>query len=397
MRIVDQLQLDEKAMVALLQKWSNINSGSFNITGLNEMCHALRSSFSVLNGKMETIALPPGKRIDAEGNLVEVPFGNALSITKRLNAPLRLFFGGHMDTVFAANSSFNRSEKIDDNTLLGPGVADMKGGLLILLKTLEALEATSYAENIGWEILINPDEEIGSTGSESLLVRAAKRNQLGFVFEPTLPNGNFVSARKGSANFALVAKGVSAHAGRDFHKGKNAIHALAQAIVEMSMLIHDGTTLNVGHIHGGGPVNIVPDLAIAKANIRIIETQHLSEIVHSMKDVCLAIKKRTGVTVELIEEVSRPPKVFDNRTRALFEQIKMCGEDLSLSLGWENSGGTSDGNTLAAAGLPTIDTLGVLGGNIHTHQEFMKISSLTERVRLLLHFLIKLSSGEIHV
>src|SRR3989304_2280040 len=130
------------------------------------------------------------------GKGIRKPLGNALSIRKRSTAPLRIFLGAHMDTVYPADHPFQKAVRVDQNTLRGPGVADSKGGLVVMLKALEALERSPYAQSVGWEVLINPDEELGSPGSAPLLAQAAKNTHLGLVFEPPLPDGALVGARK---------------------------------------------------------------------------------------------------------------------------------------------------------------------------------------------------------
>ena len=160
-----------------------------------------------------------------------------------------------MDTVYAVDHPFQKSVRIDDKILRGPGATDAKGGIVVMLVVLQAFERSPWAEKVGWEVLINPDEEIGSPGSAPLLIQAAKRNHLGLVFEPSLPDGNLVGARKGSGNFTVIARGKAAHAGRDPQLGRNAIDALARFIVALASLDDSGdaTTTNVGSHPGGRP------------------------------------------------------------------------------------------------------------------------------------------------
>lgn len=390
---VDWLSSQRSEMLNTLKKWGEINSGSENVFGLERMFHELKESFAILKGSSQEHLLSPWKRVNAEGALVEQPLGKALSIFKRPEASLKIFLGGHMDTVYSVNSPFQKVTIIDEARIQGPGVADMKGGLLVMLKALETLERSPYAHNIGWEILINPDEEIGTPGSESLFKRAAKRNQIGLLFEPTFPDGFLVSERKGSVNFTLVVHGKSAHAGRDFFDGKNAIYAISEAIYRMERLSNaqTGTTVNVGFIEGGGPVNIVPKLAIARINVRTTDVKASESTISALKEIVESIGKREGITVELHEHTPRPPKELDDKTQYILNQLKICGEELGIKIGWKPSGGVCDGNILASAGLPTVDTLGVVGGNLHTYEEYMMIDSLVERSKLAALLLIKLA------
>lgn len=249
-----KIEQQQDTMLSLVKKWANINSGSENLFGLHEMILALKEDFSSLGGEIKLLPLPPRKKINEQGQMKEQPLGQALSIIKRPKAPLRVFLGGHMDTVFPADSPFQKVKKIDSKKMQGPGVIDLKGGLAIMLKALETFEESSFTHKLGWEILINPDEEIGSIGSASLFQKSAKNNHIGLIFEPSLPDGSFVSSRKGSANYTIVAHGKSSHVGRDFHLGRNAIQAMAQVVIKISNLSDPsrGIIANVGSISGGG-------------------------------------------------------------------------------------------------------------------------------------------------
>lgn len=383
------LGLEKEEMVAELIQWVNINSSTDNIVGLAKMLARLKAAFSPLNCTMKEIPLPPYQTLDDHGNLKEHPLGNALFMQKRPEAPIQVFLGGHMDTVYPAHSPFQKAERVGDDVLNGPGVTDMKGGLMILLKTLETLEKTPFAKKIGWRVLINSDEEIGSPGSAGILKEMAKECTLGLIFEPALPNGSIVNERKGSLNFSVVSKGKSAHAGRDFHSGKNAISSLCRFIIEIEKLtnIETGVTVNVGKIHGGGPINIVPDLASCGVNIRMASAEDLPKI----KEHLEKLVQEQGLILHI--NCERPPKPFESKHQPLFSALKVCGHDLGLKMHFQSSGGVTDGNLLFAAGLPCIDSLGAFGGEIHTHHEFLYIDSLVEKTKLASLFLMKLGKG----
>lgn len=353
----------------------------------------LEEAFSPLGGKISHLQLSPRKKIGDDGRHIEFPLGTALSIVKRPHAKLRVLLNGHMDTVYSSDSPFQRAERLDANTLKGPGVADMKGGLLVMLKALELFEKSPFAEHIGWEVLINPDEEIGSVGSHHHLAEAAKRNHLGLIFEPSFPDGALVNARKGSANFTIVASGTAAHAGRDFHQGRNAIHALAAAICELShfnkKMPH--AIVNVGVVQGGQVSNIVPDMAFCRVNIRGTSENDLNHIIEKTKKNLYDIEKETEVALTLHLETLRPPKLYDKPTQELFAKLECAAKELDIPFNLRESGGASDGNILSAEGLPVIDSLGVVGGKIHTSDEYMFIPSLLERIKLTALFLMQLA------
>lgn len=388
---------EQNVMLQLLKDWADINSGSENISGLDKMTYALSSHFIKLNGVMKEIDLIPRIVIDDLGKPIKIPHGKALSIIKRPEAKIKVFLGGHMDTVYPVSHPFQKASQLNAQILQGPGVADMKGGLVVMLKALEAFEKHPLAKNIGWEVLINPDEEVGSIGSEPLLIACAKRNTLGLIFEPSFPDGAIVSTRKGSANLTITSLGRAAHAGRDFDKGRNAITTLAKFIVAANELTHveKGMTLNFGHISGGGPVNVVPDLATCRLNIRTVHPDDFAYIEGELIKIANSLESE-GVKLTVILQHMHPPKLFDKKNQHLFDLLKLCAKEEDINLEHRPSGGACDGNLLSAQGLPVIDSLGVIGNYIHTANEQMTISSLISRTRLITLFLLKLAGGELN-
>jgi glutamate carboxypeptidase len=245
--------------------------------------------------------------------------------------------------------------------------------------------------------LLNPDEEIGSPGSRGLLEAAAKRNHFGMLYEPALPDGALVDRRRGSGNFSVIIRGRSAHAGRDFSLGRSAVLAAAKIALELHALNESspGITLNVGSIDGGGPANVVPDLAVCRVNIRTTEAGDEDAARAAVERLAGELNKSEGISATVRGEFSSPPKIPDERTRKLLEVIIGCGKDLGLDLGTRGTGGVSDGNRLFGAGLPNIDTLGVRGDRIHSPQEYMLVDSLVERAQLSALLLLKIASGDI--
>jgi glutamate carboxypeptidase len=386
-------------MIDLLTRWANVNSGTQNLQGLNEVLTLLEEEFSKLDGEIERIVLDPQQLEDSAGNAVQVPLGKALLVRKRPTAPFRILLCCHMDTVYSADHPFQKAARVADNVLQGPGVTDAKGGLVVILVALQAFERSPWAEEAGWDVLINPDEEIGSPGSGPLLIQAAKRNHLGLVFEPSLPDGNLVGARKGSGNFTVIARGKAAHAGRNPQLGRNAIDALARFIVGLASLADSGDaiTTNVGYVQGGGPVNVVPDKAVCRFNVRITTPDDQRAFKHGLNLLAEEINRIDGISLELHGRFTRPPKPLDSKTLKLLEQVAACGRDLGLSVQWRPTGGACDGNNLAAAGLTTIDSLGVTGGDIHSSEEYVLLDSLAERAKLTALLLMKLAAGEIEM
>ena len=391
--------LDDKrgAMTGALQNWCAINSGSGNLAGLKTMHAALADAFSVLGADVETVPSKPHQTVTREGEKVETPIGDMLRIVKRPQAPVRVLLSGHMDTVFAADHPFQANTLLDDDTLNAPGAADMKGGLLVMLYALQTIERSVLADQIGYEILINADEEIGSHGSAHMLTEAAKRAQFACIYEPALADGTLAGARKGSGNFAVIFKGKSAHAGREHHLGRNALVAAAEFAANIDKLSggRKDLTVNVARIDGGGPNNVVPDLAVVRFNVRVAEHDDADWLTGQAKELIAAANGRDGISAELTGGFTRPPKPMTPKLLAFFNALKAAGLELGLNIDWKPTGGCCDGNNIAAAGIPVIDTLGVRGANIHSAAEYARLDSLVERAKLSALLLLKIAAGEI--
>jgi glutamate carboxypeptidase len=380
-----------------LLRLSNLNSGSYNAAGVNRVADRLEQLFGPLGAQADRIALPAHTVTGDRGESIEFPIGRALRLRQRPEASLRVFLAGHMDTVFGADHPFQAARVVDDDTLNGPGVADLKGGLLVMLLALSALERSPWKDRVGWEVLFNPDEEIGSEGSAPLFREGAQRNALGLVFEPSFPDGNLAGARKGNGNFDVIVRGRAAHAGREPQLGRNAIRAAAECVAAIDQLNgkRDGVTLNVGYVHGGGATNIVPDLCVVKFNVRTAVPADEGWVRAELDRIVLAAQQREGIRLELRGTFTRTPKVLTPAIERLAGMIADCGRTLGLALEFKPTGGCCDGNNLAAAGLPNIDNLGVVGGEIHSEREFVRLGSIGERAQLSALLLMRLASGDL--
>jgi glutamate carboxypeptidase len=393
---IDWIEGRQTHMERLVTEWSRINSGSMHLAGLERMCAALQEAFAPLGGQMQVLACGAMEHVDAAGKVGTLPLGRALHLVKRPGAAVKVFLGGHMDTVFGKDHPFQEPRRQYDR-LYGPGVADLKGGLAVMLTALQALERSPFAAGIGWEVLINPDEEIGSPGSAPLLMACARRNQAGLLYEPALPDGNLAGARKGSGNFAVVLRGRAAHAGRAFASGRNAIAALAEYTQALFALNggRAGVTVNPGQVSGGGAVNIVPDLAILRFNVRASTLEDQQWLEEQLRDLDRMFLRRDGFALQRHGRFTRPPKPVSAANARLLAAVQACGDMLGVPLSWEATGGVCDGNNLAAAGLPNVDTLGVRGGGIHSDGEYLVIDSLVERAAISALLLMRLAAGEV--
>ncbi|MCA0403431.1 MAG: hydrolase [Proteobacteria bacterium] len=393
--LLSHLEMSKPKMIEALFELCAINSGTENHLGLNELRTRLASYFTPIADKIESLAHPSFQSMDMQGNLHLQKVADSLFVQKRPHLKNRILLCGHMDTVYPKESPFQQLTYLDDNCLNGPGVADMKGGLIVMLHALDAFEKTSYAQNIGWDLFINADEEIGSPASSLFLEQISKQYQAALVYEPSMTaEGLLARNRRGSAKFTLIAKGKAAHVGRAFNEGRNAITHLAKALIAIEKLNFNdkGITFNVGKIAGGEALNVVPDKAIAKLDVRISETDDEAYVFQKLGQIINELNQEEGYSLELEGKFGRPVKKINPATEKLFLRIQKIGLELGLNIDWQDSGGCCDGNNLSKYGLPVIDTLGVRGGKIHSFDEFILLDSLTERAALSALLLIDLAN-----
>jgi glutamate carboxypeptidase len=395
-QILAWISTQERRMIDRVVGWANINSFSHNAAGIAALADRVAADFSGLGAVLSRHEFAPAKSIDPRGNTIQTSLGPAISMIKRPEAPIRVLLNIHLDTVYPPDSA-PRAVREESGKLIGPGVADAKGGIAVMLTALEALERSENAGRIGWQVILNPDEEIASPGSAPLLAEAAKSSHFGLLFEPALPDGAIVDRRRGSGNFSLIIRGRAAHAGRDFASGRSALLAAAKIALQLHSVNGSlpGVTLNIGSIDGGSPANVVPDLAICRINIRTTQPSDESAALNIVNGFLSELNAADGISAKLDGHFSSPPKILDDRTLRLLDAILGCGRDLGLNLATRASGGVSDGNRLAAAGLPNIDSLGPRGDRIHSPEEYLISKSLVERAQLTALLLLKIASGDI--
>ncbi len=387
--------IDPAPMLTQVQTWSAINTGTGNLAGLGLQAALLADAFATLPGEVTLEQPAPVTTVAVDGREVATEYGKHLVLRVRPAAPRRLLLTGHMDTVFAADHPFQTQRWLDDETLIGPGTADMKGGIAVILAAFTAFEKTVAASSIGYDVLINSDEETGSLSSAPLIAMLANGKLAALTYEPSaLPDGTLAGARGGSGNYSLTFRGRAAHAGRNPQDGRNAIVAAAAMTMRLKAIERDGLTINPARIDGGGANNVVPDLAILRFNLRIREAETQGQFEHYFAALIAEIAAGHDVTIELHGGVSRPPKPLTPPAERLFGLVKDCGAALGQPIRWQSSGGVCDGNNIAACGVPVVDTMGVRGGSIHSADEFLIVPSLEERAKLSALVLHRLALGE---
>ncbi len=387
-------RVDAAPILGQVQAWSAINTGTANLAGLAEQAAALADAFAALPGEIALETPAPVSAITPAGQEAPVEYGQHLVLRVRPEAGRRFLLTGHMDTVFPAGHPFQQQTWLDEVTLNGPGVADMKGGIAVILAALKAFEGTEAARSVGYDVMINSDEETGSLSSAPLIAALAQGKAAALTYEPSaMPDGTLAGARAGSGNWSLTIHGRSAHAGRNPDDGRNAIVAAAALALGLKALHRDGLSVNPARIDGGSANNVVPDLAVLRFNIRPREEAAAEEFLTALRALIARVEAEHEVHVHMHGEISRPPKPVDARAEKLFGIVEECSALLGHPITRKASGGVCDGNNIAACGVPVVDTMGVRGGAIHSPDEFLIVPSLEERAKLSALVLHRLSTG----
>ncbi|MBA3010761.1 MAG: M20 family metallopeptidase [Proteobacteria bacterium] len=350
----------------------NIDSASGNLAGIQRVAQFFQKRFSAIGLETELLFLSDKK----------VPCLQAR--TRQAAKPFDFMFLGHMDTVFPQGEVKKRPFSIQGNQALGPGVCDMKGGLLVVLHAVEQLKAKGLLDQLSLCIAFNGDEETGSEASKNWIKTLAKESRRALVFEPCRPGYHVVTQRKGGGWFQVTVTGQEAHAGADPEKGANAVVEIAHQIVAINGLNdpEQGTSAQVTVVHGGDKVNIIPATANAMVDIRIAKIAEKKRV-ETFFD-CLPQKTiLDGVTLTVSGQVDRPPMEPTPASRDLLKQLVDQGKTLGVDIHSISTGGCSDGNFVSASGTPTIDGLGLVGANSHRQDEYVELASIPVMVNLI--------------
>ncbi|WP_353255804.1 hydrolase [Hyphomonas sp.] len=391
----ERLDAAAAGMLALTRTWSGHNTGSQNTDGLRRFAPMLAEAFAALEADIALVEGPGFELIGADGKATETHTGPIVEISSRPDAPVQVVMSGHYDTVFAPGI-FESVTDLGDGRINGPGMADMKGGICVMLEALKAFEAGRLKDKLGYRIVLTPDEEIGNFASGESLRRAASSGAvIGMTYEPAMETGAMAGGRKGSAVFDIVLHGRAAHAGRAKEEGRSAIEAAAELVLGLEALNNqfNGVTFNVGSVEGGSPVNIVPDLAIVRFGARAPDQQAAEWATQQVRALFDRALRRDGIHGHLHGGFYRPPKPRNAAQQALFDAVHATGRAIGLDIEFVDTGGVCEGNNIFAAGVPNVDTLGVRGGRIHSSDEFVITESFPERALLSTLILNRLADG----
>ena len=335
------------------------------------------------------------KYLDLGWNVKRIDCGIAGTGLEVRNKPLadhiNVMLIGHMDTVFPVGTAAARPITHDNERAYGPGVSDMKSGLLSVVYALRDLDPTAL-DALSICVCMNPDEEIGSLHSETWLKSVAVNAKHVLVAEAARADGSLVKARKGMARYRLSFHGKAAHAGNEPQNGRSAITEMAHWILAINALtdFDSGTTLNAGVVSGGAGANIVPDFAEVVVDVRFWDNDEYAAV-----DAQIRTLTETpfvdGVTITVEREAHKPSMVPSPQTEVLMAQVEAVGKELGIDITWQAVGGGSDANLTAVLGIPTLDGLGPIGAGFHSADEWLDLASIEPRIRLLQQVLVKIS------
>ncbi len=375
----------EEEMLALLERITNMNSGSLNSAGLDavaavfdEELRGLGFSTSRLPGELIEMPSCPGSEysVDLADHLLARRPGNGS----------RLLLMGHIDTVFPPDSPFQTFRREGD-TIYGPGVADMKGGLVVMLYALKALAAADALDEAAFTVLLNSDEEMGSLSSRKYLEEEALNHDWGLVYESSGID-TMTRQRKGIGQARLVVTGRAAHSGGAHEQGLSAIKELAYKIVQIENMTNyeTGLTVNVGVVNGGEARNTISPCAEALIDLRYPQPEQGVAAVELWREIFERVYSYPvdsgEITTESYINLHRPPKIPTPESDYLLDKTIAIGRLLGQDIGIVDSGGGTDGSLTQGVGLPTIDSLGIAGSGAHSNREEARASSLAERAAL---------------
>ena len=361
----------------------NIECGSYLAAGVDQVADHMQARFEEAGWSVERRRHAPA---DGEPRLGDIVVARLAGARRRAgsNGGRRILLVGHMDTVFPDGTAAARPFRIEGDRAFGPGVSDMKGGLLAGLHAVSALQRAGFEAFDSITYVCNPDEEIGSPFSGPTILEMAADADACFVLEGARENGDIVSARKGVADIRVVYHGRAAHAGVEPWRGRSASLQAANAIVALHALNGrwDGVTVNVGVVHGGTRPNVVTERCEIEVDMRATTQAAFDEAFAEVRRVA-SESYVPDVATEFIGAAGFPPMEKTPATTILADQAIRIAAELGFGLKDASTGGASDANPVAGMGVPVLDGLGPIGGDDHSPSEWLDLASVAPRVALL--------------
>ena len=363
------------SMIALLRRLVETESPSHVKSAVDNVGRIIVDEANSLGGRIDII------QNETTGNHVIARFDPPPSTKKNIDERGFLLLC-HMDTVFPLGTLAHMPFLEIDGKILGPGVSDMKAGVVICLTVLRALLDNNQMPSVPISMLFTSDEETGSLTSRKWIEKIAMDARLVLVLEPGMPDGSIKTWRKGVGDFHIIVHGQSAHAGGNHENGRNAIEELSHQVLAIQGLTDygRGTTLNVGVIQGGTVVNVVPDTAWVDVDLRVLQPGEAERIIKEINNLKPVMK---GNSLEISGNLNRPPMPYNELMQSTFEHAREIATRNGITLTAAGTGGASDGNFVAPLGIPVLDGLGAIGGDYHSEKEYIIKDSLVTRARLL--------------
>lgn len=379
MNFAEYFQNKEAEIVEKIRQIVEIESPSYDEEGSQNVVDWIRNELSKI-GCISSI-----EEIYREG------YGKHLIIrafSENSNPQSQFFLLGHTDTVHPRGANIKNPTRIEGDKFYGCGIFDMKANIVVLLEVLKSYSVFNYKSRLPITILLSCDEEIGSETGRELVEQETKRSELCLVFEPSA-NGKCKTGRKGTGWYELRTHGIPAHAGLEPEKGASAILEISRQIEKLHALNTPeiGTTVNVCMISGGTASNVIPENASAEIDVRFTSMSEAERIDSEIKNL-KSFDER--VSIEILGEINRPPLERTEAVAALYKKAKSVADSIGYELEETQVGGASDGNFVAALGVPVLDGLGITGNGAHTNNEYILVSDITKRATLLANLLLSL-------
>ena len=377
-----KLQAYQSELLERLALLVNIDSGTSQVEGVNAIMNHLERWMSEIGFD---VTLHPREQ-----------YGNNLLARRRGKGRARILLVGHGDTVYGVGAAARRPFAIQEGLAQGPGVIDMKSGVLMGLYALRALGECGFEDYGELCVIFNNDEEVGSPGSAPLLREIGRQVDVALVLEPSREVEIVTRARKGADKYVLEVTGVPAHSGAEPHRGRSAVIELAHKMIAIHNLntLYPGVTFNVTRISSSEPLNVVPDLARCSISVRAYDEHHLNIAAAALERIassCFVPDTRT----HLLRTRGRVPYETTEGVSRLVELAQAEWEAAGFSLTAERKGGVSDANTLMHAGVPTLDSLGPIGGGMHDlNREYLRVDSIPLRGALLAGLISRICLSE---
>ncbi|MBN1136579.1 MAG: M20 family metallopeptidase [Anaerolineae bacterium] len=372
-RLLDYMLARQEAMTRTLEQWVMLESPSNEPEAVNALRDLVARAFKEAGATVKRL------RQAAFGDHLRISWGQG---------DRQLLLLGHMDTVWPLGEVQHRPFRVSQDKATGPGIFDMKGGLVIALYAVMALQELGLKPAHRLVFLFNSDEEVGSLTSRPFIEAESRRSEAVLVLEPSRNNA-LVTWRKGVGRFELEVQGVASHAGAAHEQGVSAVQELAHQVLRLEAMTDygRGTTVNVGVVEGGSKVNVRPASAWAAIDLRVLTAEEGRRMTEAILELQPANPEATLI---ISGGMNRPPWEASPASDALFERARRVGAALGLDLWPAGTGGGSDGNFAAALGVPTLDGLGAVGNDAHALTEWVDLTSLPRRAALLAELVIEL-------